>query len=367
MSYLTTFTSPRIKSTLLMYGGGTNKFVITPANPAADRILNIIDTGATDDFIFKLAAQTLSNKTLGTALAAGGFKITGLADPTSAQDAATKAYVDTGALGLDIHTAAHLATAAALPTNTYSGGGKTLTATGNAALTVDGVAVTNGDRILVKNEVTAKNNGIYVVTQAGSGGTPYILTRAADFDSTSEVDKLTFVFVEAGTANGATGWTSPFSTTVVLDTDAINWTQFNGSGGSYTAGSGITLSGGAFSIDTSVTVSLTGTQTLTNKTLTTPKINYAVRAVDLSAGGSDTTTTADCYVDVTTGTTANASVVLPAPSGNSGLVIEITKVDSGTGNILVSAASGSVLGVTNIDNINDAITYRCTGTLWRSN
>lgn len=422
MTYLNTFTSPRVKASLkLINGSNTNILTIVPATPSAARTLNIIDPGGTDDFIFAAAAQVLGNKTLSTNLAASGFKVTGLADPTNPQDAATKAYVDAGALGLDIHNAVHLATTAALPANTYSSGGKTLTATSNGALTIDGIAATAGDRVLVKNEATQKNNGIYTVTNAGSGGAAYVLTRAADFDSTSEVDKLTFVLVEAGTANAGTGWTSPFSTTVVLDTDAIVWTQFNAgtgysgttnritvSGGaidissSYvgqtsittvgtigtgtwqgtaiapaylglSAGTGInSISGGTIAINTSVVMDLSTSQTATNKTFTspilnTPKIKFTVRAADLSAGGSDTVATTDSYVDITTGTTANASVVLPAPSGNSGLVVTITKVDSGSGTILVSAASGTVSGATLIEIQNEAVTYRCDGTLWRAN
>lgn len=100
------------------------------------------------------------------------------------------------------HVDVRLATNAVLPAYTAAGigPGKTLTASANGALTVDTVAVALGDRILVKNE--AQNNGIYVVTAPGSAGTPWVLTRATDFDTaaTGEVETNAWVFVTAGSA-----------------------------------------------------------------------------------------------------------------------------------------------------------------------
>ena len=132
----------------------------------------------------------------------GGFKITSLADPVSATDAVNLQTLSLYAAGIkDMKDSVRLATAAGLASYTPSGSpaGDVLTASGNGALSVDGVAVAVNDRILVKNEAggNAKFNGIYVVTQTGDGSNPYILTRADDFDSSAEV------------TNGVGTWTGP--------------------------------------------------------------------------------------------------------------------------------------------------------------
>lgn len=174
-------------------------------------------------------------------------KITGLGDPSGAQDAATKAYVDSVATGLDVKDAVRLATAAALAA--YTPGANTLTANANGALSVDGVAVANGDRLLVKNETAgnAKYNGIYVVTDLGSAGTPWVLTRASDADVSAEVTSGLYAFVTAGNTLAATGWILTTADPVTLNTTALTFTQFAASA-SYSAGNGIDISGGAIAV-----------------------------------------------------------------------------------------------------------------------
>ena len=160
-----------------------------------------------------------------------GNLIQTLGTPVAGTDAANKDYVDAVATGLNIKQSVRLGTAAALPAYTPAGSGvgKTLTANANGALTVDGVAVATNNRILVKDEGggTDSNNGIYVVTQPGSVGTPYILTRAVDFDQNAEVMAGSFTFVTEGTANADTGWVLITDDPITVDTTALTFSQFS--------------------------------------------------------------------------------------------------------------------------------------------
>jgi hypothetical protein len=192
---------------------------------------------------WKSLSQTQTILQLGTmayqnsnAVAITGGTVTGMPSPANPSDAANKQYVDNSAVGFTPHTASRLATTAALPTNTYANGtagvGATLTATGNAALTVDGTAVATNDRIVVKNEGAPANNGIYVVTQTGSVSLPYILTRASDANqpgagNSNLIGFGSYSFITTGTANANTGWIVN-SVVLTMGTSAITWAQFFG-------------------------------------------------------------------------------------------------------------------------------------------
>jgi hypothetical protein len=176
--------------------------------------------------------------------------------PTNGTDLVNKNYADSIATGINFHQACRLATAAALPANTYNNGssgvGATLTANVNGALSVDGVAVVVGNRVLIKNEVVEANNGVYVVTQTGSAGTPYILTRATDFDSAGtgvdQIDAGDFFLITAGSTNANTSWVQQTPLPITVGTTAIVFSQFGAAGVTYTAGTGLTLTGTVFSI-----------------------------------------------------------------------------------------------------------------------
>ena len=176
------------------------------------------------------------------------------ADPTQALQAATKQYVDSVAEGLHIHASTATATTA------------NISDLADPPASLDGVTLTDQMRVLVKNQSTTSQNGIYVYDLATTA-----LVRASDFDTSEEIQGGDFVFVTGGNTYDNTGWVQTATVTTV-GTDPILWDQFSGAG-TYLAGNGLQLDGSVFSIDTSVTVDLSTAQTLTSKTLTSPVIS----------------------------------------------------------------------------------------------
>ncbi len=136
--------------------------------------------------------------------------------------------------------------------------GATLTGVATGVLTVNGIAVALNDRVLVKNEATAANNGIYTCTLAEAIGVAYVLTRATDMNTAAQVPGA-FVFTEQGTANAGAGFTvaseGPFT---IGATTAITWTQFSGAG-EITAGTGLSKTGNTLSLSTPVSLANGGT------------------------------------------------------------------------------------------------------------
>ncbi len=180
----------------------------------------------------------LNNATLTFQGTGGIYGLT--ATPTNADEAASKAYVDSVAAGLDPKASVRAATTAAI---TLSG-----------TQTIDGIALNVGDRVLVKNQADAKTNGIYTVA---AGAWP----RAADSDGTpaNEVSGSNYVFVEAGgTVNASTGWVLQGIGNLAVGTDNLNWIQFSAAG-TYSAGTGLTLTGTVFSLSAPVSTALGGT------------------------------------------------------------------------------------------------------------
>jgi hypothetical protein len=178
-------------------------------------------------------------------------RITNLASPTAATDAASKSYVDATVQGLDQKPTAQVATTAALPANTYANGtggiGATLTATANGALTVDGYTPAVGDRILVKNETATANNGLYDVTQVGSGAAPYILTRNVYMDAPAEFPGAFIPVEDAGTTNANSLWLCTNTVAPTVGTTAITFTQLN-KGTDLQPGTGISITGNTVAI-----------------------------------------------------------------------------------------------------------------------
>jgi len=182
---------------------------------------------------------------------------------TSPTDAATKAYVDAANNGLSWKTAVTAGTTenfftltGTAPTynNGASGVGATLTNAGTqAALVLDGITLSTGQRVLVKNESNITNssgvwNGIYTVTNTGSGSTNWVLTRATDNNTPAEMDAAA-VFITDGTTQATTGWVQSTQDPITIGTTSILFSQFSG-GSVFTFTSGLNTAGNVISVRT---------------------------------------------------------------------------------------------------------------------
>jgi hypothetical protein len=177
---------------------------------------------------------------MGDDLLMDGNQISGLPMPDQADHAASKAYVDSVSEGLHIHASAVVATTANIDiTNDLQVGD-----------VIDGVTLADTNRVLVKNQTTASQNGIYVVQPSGAA------IRALDFDAPSEVDGGDFIFVTGGDTQADTGWVQTSEAVVTIGSDAINFTQFSGAG-TFLAGNGLLLEGNTFAIDDTITATKT--------------------------------------------------------------------------------------------------------------
>jgi hypothetical protein len=312
-------------------------------------------------------------------------RITSVATPTQATDAATKGYVDAVKQALDIKDSVRVTTTANLTaTASGTGAGKTLTNSGTqAALTIDSIVLVVGNRVLVKDQTTQADNGIYTVTTVGSASTNWVLTRAIDADNspTGEVTPGMFTFVEEGTIGQDNGYVLTTDGTVTIDTTALTFVQFSGAG-SVIAGDGLTKSGNTLNVvgttnrilvnadSIDISSSYVGQSSITTLgTITTGTWNGSViggtyggtginnGSYTITLGGNISTagslTTAGAYATTLT-TTGNTSVTLPT-SGTLATLAGTESLSNKT--ITASSFSGTTLaasGLVTLTNTTDA-------------
>ncbi len=268
-------------------------------------------------------------------------RITSVAEPTQATDAATKNYVDAVKTGLDPKDSVRVATISAL-TVTYSNGssgvGATLTNAGTqAAITIDSIVLSAGDRVLAKDQASALQNGIYTVTTVGTASTNWVLTRSIDADQNPEVTPGAFTFVEEGTVNANNGFVCTATGTITIGTSNIPWVQFSGAG-QVIAGDGLTKSGN--------TLNVVGTAN---------RISISADAVDIASTyvGQTSITTLG-----TVGTGTWQGTVVAGQYGGTGVNNSGKTITLG-GNLVTSGAFSTTLTVT----ANTSVTLPVTGTL----
>ena len=264
----------------------------------------------------------------------GGFKLTNVATPVSGTDAANKNYVDAAVTGVNVHDEVQAASIANV-VGTYANGstigadggygaGATFTVTATGAFVLDGYTTVLNDRVLLKNQTTALQNGIYLITTAGTTGVSAVLTRATDADNNlpGDVTPGDFVFVTGGSTQLSTGWvqtTAGTATTpnkgIKLGTDSLTWAQFSGVG-TYTASNGVTLTGTNFTFTPTTTGGLqTGTSGAAVLLQTTSGLATTSSGLSLAptAAGGLTTDATGAFIKLATnsglGTTSSGLAV----------------------------------------------------------
>ena len=286
-------------------------------------------------------------------------RITNVTDPSGAQDAATKAYVDATSSGLDVKKSCTWATAAALAAVTYANGssgvGATLTADANGALTVDSGTVAVDDRIVVKDQAAALQNGIYTVTATGAVAAVFVLTRATDFNSSTNVTSGAFTFVEKGTDNSDNGYVMTTDGTITIGTTAIAWDQFSGAG-QITGGAGLDKTGNVLSVNVDDSSIAIASDTLEIKSTYVGQTSLTTLGT-IGTGTWQGSVIADAYVNdalTISGGSVNGSIVggtTPAAGTFTTLTANTSLVGTLGTAAQASVTSLGILTVLNVDNL----------------
>jgi hypothetical protein len=313
-------------SSIVIEGSTANNFetTLTVTDPTADRTITFKDADGTVAFTTDVDTRlALAGGTMTGAIAMGTNKITGLGTPTDATDAATKSYVDSAAQGIDWKASVRAATTENIDLV-------------NAPGTIDGVTLTNLDRVLVKNQSTASQNGIYrFVTELGN-----TLARAADADEGAELTASLAVFVEEGTVNADQGYTLTNNGAITIGTTALTFTQFTGLG-QIVAGDGLSKTGNTLNVTAGTGISIVS-DTVTNDgvlsiTGTTNQISATAStgAITLSTPQDIHSTATPTFTGVTVGSVTLTDALLGTATGTAG--VTATTIDTWSASTYSSA------------------------------
>lgn len=241
------------------------------------------------------------------------------ADPTSATDVSNKQYVDNKVNGLAWKPAVRAATTANGTLSTAYANGQTL----------DGVTLATNDRILLKNQTTGADNGIYFVNASGAP------TRALDADGGSELGPNTTVMVSEGTVNADMAWTNTTNGTITIGTTATTWAQVGG-GTTYTASLGVQLSGSDFRANLGTGLTLSGNQIIPDSSVVVRKfaatigdgsttaiaVTHSLGTRDIQVSVHDASTFEEVYPDVVKTSTSVVTLTFAvAPASNAYRVV----------------------------------------------
>ena len=288
----------------------------------------------------------------------GANRVTNIADPSSAQDAASKAYVDAVKTGLDIKDSCTVATTADDTGLTYANGtagvGATLTNDGNEVYAVDGVNLTLNMRVLVKDQSPATENGIYYVSTAGAGGATLVLTRALDANQPAELSGGSFTFVEQGTTQAENGYVFTHNGEPTFGSGNTDLTvaQFSGAG-QVIAGTGLTKSGNTINAigSTSIransdTLEVKSTATAGQVLRSTGTANAAAVYGQLDLANSNAVTGISAVANGGTGVNTIGANQLMTGDGTS--AVNLIAVGT-SGMVLVSAGAGTDPSFSHVD------------------
>ena len=244
---------------------------------------------------------------------------------------AAKTYIDNTRSGLAVKDSVVVGTTANLGAtynNGSSGVGATLTNSGSqAAIVIDGVTLTAGQRVLVKDQTDAKQNGIYTATTLGNGSSNWVLTRATDSDTATEFSSGVFFFVEQGSVNADNGYVMTQDTAITFGTTTVPFAQFTGAG-SITAGNGLAKSGNTLSVNVSTGIAISGDnividtswagQTAITTLGTIGTGTWNATAISSAKGGTAIDTSSSTGVAIVTGGTWTTPTSLTVPFGGTG-------------------------------------------------